>query len=561
MAELFENRRLTVAVVSTVATSLTAMIVGAAPVSAKPGGGGGSQQTTTAEAPAPEASHQKPQKQQKEPKSEKPAKSSGDDSPKQQPATDPPKQDPPQQETSKQDAPKQDPPKQTEAPKQTETPEPTHQAPAQDRPTTAVTQSPTSTVTPDRPKPSDEAKPSEHAKPADDTTPSDHAKPSDGTKPSEDAKPSERAKPSDDAKPADHAKPSDDAKPSDEAKPSEDAKSSERATPAGDSEHPTRGAKPARPISTLKPETLQAPEADIDVAKAAPVVELKPEPAPKQDVADLAKIIRVADFQHDNRAVFDDRDRRGPADRRGLDRPAPMGRDWDDHVRQWKPDWVQYDDYYRPVICNPYHDTVRIVYQYQGAPRIVYVPPLQRVVMEVADLAAYSFTAVVLNAVNTAVNVAVGSFFGGGYYPGVGMPPPPPPPPVLRYDNVPVQVRYSQATYEPFRVQRVVDVGPDPQYGEHKVLLDGVTPAWGDWTQNAGGERQFEVHKTQQFPGLDQPREAPLPGDYQLRLLSDEKSADDGKKTGLTIAAIACGVLSLGAIGASVLLGRRRRES
>lgn len=521
MAELFENRRLTAAVVSTVATSLTAMIVGAAPVSAKPGGGGdggSAQQTTTADAPAPDASHQKPQKQQKEPKSTQSATSSDDDSPKQQPAADPPKQDPP---------------KQTAAPE----PEPAHQAPAQDRPTTAVIQSPTSTVTPDPVKPSDEAKSSERTKPAD------------------------AAKPSNAAKPSDEAKPSEQAKPSNEAKPSDDAKSSERTTPAGDSEQPTRGAKPARPISTLKPETLQAPEADIDVAKAAPVVELKPEPAPKQDVADLAKIIKVADFQHDNRAVFDDRDRRGRDDRRGPDRSAPMGRDWDDHVRQWRPDWVQYDDYYRPVICNPYRDTVRIVYQYQGAPRIVYVPPLQRVVMEVANLAAYSFTAVVLNAVNTAVNVAVGSFFGGGYYPGVGMPPPPPPPPVLRYDNVPVQVRYSQATYEPFRVQRVVDVGPDPQYGEHKVLLDGVTPAWGDWTQNAGGERQFEVHKTQQFPGLDQPREASLPGDYQLRLLSDEKSADDGKKTGLTIAAIACGVLSLGAIGASVLLGRRRRQS
>jgi hypothetical protein len=142
------------------------------------------------------------------------------------------------------------------------------------------------------------------------------------------------------------------------------------------------------------------------------------------------------------------------------------------------------------------------------------------------------------------------------------MPPPLPPPPVLRYDNVPVQVRYSQATYQPFRVQRIVDVGDDPQYGERKVLLDGVTPAWGQWTQNGNGDRQFEVHKTQQFPGLDQPREAPLPGDYQLRLVSDEKDAGvDGKKTALIIAAAACGVLSLGAIGASVLLGRRRRES
>ena len=68
-----------------------------------------------------------------------------------------------------------------------------------------------------------------------------------------------------------------------------------------------------------------------------------------------------------------------------------------------------------------------------------------------AQFAAYSFTALVdtpanlVNAaVDTALNVAVGSFFGGGYIPAVGLPLPPPPPPVLRYDNVPVLVRYSQ---------------------------------------------------------------------------------------------------------------------
>ncbi|MUL71482.1 hypothetical protein FZI85_28465 [Mycobacterium sp. CBMA293] len=228
-------------------------------------------------------------------------------------------------------------------------------------------------------------------------------------------------------------------------------------------------------------------------------------------------------------------------------------------MRQWQPDWVQYDDYYRPVMFNPYRDPVRVVYMYRNAPRIVYIPPLQRIVMEVVDLAAYSFTAVVVNAVNTAVNVAVGSFFGGGYYPGIGMPLPPPPPPVLSYANVPVQVRYSDAVYQPFRVQRVVDAGDDVQYGERRVLLDGVTPAWGQWTQNPSGERQFEVHRTQQFPGLDEPREAPLPGDYRLQLVNDQKGLDNPNKA-LTIAAVTCGLLSLGAIGLTVYIGRRRRE-
>ena len=294
-------------------------------------------------------------------------------------------------------------------------------------------------------------------------------------------------------------------------------------------------------------------------AKAAAAVDVKlPEPAPVHDVADLAKVVNVANFQFDSHTDLNAnrRDNRPDWDRHD---DRPMGRDWDNRVRVWQPDWVQYDDYYRPVMFNPYRDPVRVVYVYRNEPRIVYIPPLQRIVMEVADLAAYSFTAVVVNAVNTAVNVAVGSFFGGGYYPGVGVPLPPPPPPVLSYANVPVQVRYSDAVYQPFRVQRIVDAGDDQQYGERRVLLDGVTPAWGQWTQSPSGERQFEVHRTQQFPGLDQPREAPLPGDYNLQLVNDQKGLQNPNKA-LTIAAVACGVLSLGAIGLSIYIGRRRRE-
>ena len=319
----------------------------------------------------------------------------------------------------------------------------------------------------------------------------------------------------------------------------------------------TSAVREARQIELLKPETLTAPVEDIATAKAAAAVDVKlPEPAPVHDVADLAKVVNVANFQHDTRADWDRRDNRPDWDRRD---DRQMGRDWDNRVRQWRPDWVQYDDYYRPVLFNPYRDPVRVVYVYRNAPRILFIPPLQRIVMEVADLAAYSFTAVVVNAVNTAVNVAVGSFFGGGYYPGVGVPLHPPPPPVLSYANVPVQVRYSDAVYQPFRVQRVVDAGDDAQYGERRVLLDGVTPAWGQWTQSPSGERQFEVHRTQQFPGLDEPREAPLPGDYNMQLVNDQKGLANPNKA-LTIAAVTCGLLSLGAVGLSVYIGRRRRE-
>jgi hypothetical protein len=310
----------------------------------------------------------------------------------------------------------------------------------------------------------------------------------------------------------------------------------------------------AQVIETSEPQTLRAPQQDVALAKSSKPLEQKPIPAPKQDVDALANAINLPNRNRDGR------DENGSRKNDGV---FPGGdRGWDRNVRQWDRDWVDYDEYYRPVICNPYRDPVRIIYIYQNAPRIVFIAPLARIVLEVAELAAYSFTAVVVNAVNTPVNVAVGSFFGGGYFPGIGLPLPPPPPPVLRYDNVPVQVRYSQAVYEPFRVGRIIDVGDDVRYGERKVLLDGVTPAWGTWTQTPTGERQFEVHRTQQFPGLDDPQEAPLPGDYQLRLASADSSSSGLDRRDIYLIAAAGVIVALGlsAIGLAIFLGRRRPQ-
>lgn len=319
----------------------------------------------------------------------------------------------------------------------------------------------------------------------------------------------------------------------------------------------------AKVIEQSEPQTLQAPKEDVELAKKAEPIEVKADPAPAQDVAAIKNSIGL------------DLGVKGPF---GVEASAKAtasaearlasDRVWDRKIRQWNPDWVEYDQYYRPIISNPYHERVRIIYIYDNRPRIIWINPLARAVLEVAQFAAYSFTAVVETAanivnaaVNTAVNVAVGTFFGGGYYPGFGLPLPPPPPPVLRYDNVPVLVRYSHERYEPFRVRRIVDVGDDTRFGERKVLLDGATPAWGVWTQTPSGERQFEVHRTQQFPGLDDPQEAPLPGDYQLRLASDESA--DGLTARDIFLYVAAGVtvaLGFGAIGLALFLGRRRPQ-
>ena len=227
---------------------------------------------------------------------------------------------------------------------------------------------------------------------------------------------------------------------------------------------------------------------------------------------------------------------------------------------QWQSDWVEYDEFYRPVIFNPFREPLQVVYLVDGAPRILLIPALASAVTEVATLGAYNFTAMVLNAAGIATNVAVGNFFGGGYLPAPGLPPPPPPPPVVRYPDVPVVVKYTNQTYKPFRVNQIVDVGDDPVVGGRKVLLDGATPAWGKWVEGPNGERTFEINKTQQFPGVDAPGEGPLPGDYQL--LAAESPISGGLSTrdvvligGAAVAAL----LGVGAIVLTVFLGRRRR--
>ena len=238
----------------------------------------------------------------------------------------------------------------------------------------------------------------------------------------------------------------------------------------------------------------------MGLAKASAPVELRPDSAPTADVDGIRNAISLsanvnADGRHD-------------------------GHDWNKPVRQWDRDWVRYDDWYRPVLCNPYRQHVKIIYVYQYQPRIVVIPALASVVLNAIEYGAYNFTALLLNPVGTILNAAVGTFFGGGYYPAPYLAPPPPPPPLVTYDQVPVVVSYRQATYEPFLARRIVDVGDDVRFGERKVLLDGVTPVWGQWRQTPDGQRLFEVHKTQQFPGLEDPQEGPLPGGYQLQLAS-----------------------------------------
>ncbi|BBY30659.1 hypothetical protein [Mycolicibacterium sediminis] len=559
--EVFEQRRIAATMATGVVVSMTALVAGVAPALAQPGTGP-SGPTTTVAVPEPAAEPTEQPTAVREAPAAPPVTQAPVEAPvtqapvtqapaPQAPATRAPVTEAPVVEAPVTQAPVVEAPPATRAPAVVE---PTPETPAPRPRTTPPAPAPSTTPAP-APAPSSAPASPEARQPESPTPSSTPAPRSETAAPGETTPaaaptttPTQPTDPSETTGPSEAQESPTSGSPTSENRSTETSESAEQTATSSVSQA-------ARVIETAEPETLVAPKDDVAVAKTAKVVELPdPLPAPKEEVDSIARLIDLPNV---------------PRDLPGLDRVRDAGRvddlarrpgAWDRNVRQWRPDWVEYDDYYRPVLSNPYRDPVRIVYVYENRPRIAYIPPLSRIVLEVAQYAAYSFTAVVQGAVDTVANVAVGSFFGGGYFPGIGLPLPPPPPPLLRYDNVPVFVNYSQARYEPFRVQRIIDVGDDARFGERKVLLDGVTPAWGQWRQGAGGERQFEVHRTQQFPGLDQPSEAPLPGDYQLRLLSDEapSSGMNRRDVYLMSAAGLCAVLSVGAVLVAMAMGRRR---
>ena len=189
-------------------------------------------------------------------------------------------------------------------------------------------------------------------------------------------------------------------------------------------------------VPTARPSTMQAPEQDIQLARQSKPIEVKPEPAKKEDVDFLSSSLnmpsknKLGPFESEFNvgsefSVGGDRDRdRGT--RRDWDK-----KHWDKKVRQWDRNWIEYDEYYRPIIFNPFRAPVRIVYVLRECHRGSWSSRRwRRVVVDAAEFAAYSFTAVVLGAANAVdrrtlrplVNVAVGTFFGGGYIPAVGLP-------------------------------------------------------------------------------------------------------------------------------------------
>ena len=191
--------------------------------------------------------------------------------------------------------------------------------------------------------------------------------------------------------------------------------------------------------TTPEPQQLEAAPENIKIAELAKPVEEIPPPAPAAEIDELKDLILTAD-------PAGAADPGGANPGGGATTVAENGElaAAEAKVAQWQSDWVQYDKYYRPLIFNPYPEPLKLVYEVGGVPRILIIEPLGRIVTEVRDIGSYNFTAMRLNTLGELIAIAVGNFFGGGYFPGPGLPPPPPPPPVRTLTNVPVQVKYTE---------------------------------------------------------------------------------------------------------------------
>ncbi|MEH3133733.1 MAG: hypothetical protein PGN30_01915 [Mycolicibacterium neoaurum] len=229
-------------------------------------------------------------------------------------------------------------------------------------------------------------------------------------------------------------------------------------------------------------------------------------------------------------------------------------------VTQWDSSWVQYTQWYQPMLISPYRTPVTIAYVADGRPYITELAPLRPTVLTVPQSGVHSFTAVVNDPAGRVKNVSVGSFSGGGYVPAPGQPPPAKPAVPTTYENVLVSFKLGDASYKPVVVKKVVDLGDDPARSLTKVLLDEETPAWGTWGPTDSGRRSFTVSLTDRLPGLSTPG-TDLPPGYRLQAeeRSTAEKADSSTPVLAWIAAGLGGIAVLAVIGA-VVSARRRRQ-
>jgi hypothetical protein len=231
------------------------------------------------------------------------------------------------------------------------------------------------------------------------------------------------------------------------------------------------------------PKGLDAPPQAVAAAKTAPATRVNPAtpPKPPTQVDFNHQVQNVVSAHSDNVDVI-------KVDNQALVRP-----------RHW--DYIDYDDdYHRPTLYNPLNQAMTFRYFYNGAYREAYVPAGGRIVLDVATVGLFPFTAVGDS------YVASGSFYGGASIPPDGWdgPPPPnytPPAPPEVYQDVSAHVPADNQTVEVGQVEVVGHDDSQPAGSQDTFLLDDSTLAWGQ-VNDPSSSAQIRVTKTQSLPGV-----------------------------------------------------------
>jgi hypothetical protein len=231
------------------------------------------------------------------------------------------------------------------------------------------------------------------------------------------------------------------------------------------------------------PKELDAPPQAVAAAKAAPATRINPAtpPKPPTQVNFGQQVQYVVGAHSGNVDVI-------KVDNQALARP-----------RHW--DYIDYnDDYHRPTLYNPLTQAMTFRYFYNGAYREAYVLAGGRIVLDVATVGLFPFTAVGDS------YLASGSFYGGAWIPPDGWhgPTPPdytPPAPPEVYPNVSAYIPADNQTVEVGQVEVVGHDDSQPAGSQDTFLLDDSTLAWGQ-VNDPSSSAQIRVTKTQSLPGV-----------------------------------------------------------
>jgi hypothetical protein len=230
------------------------------------------------------------------------------------------------------------------------------------------------------------------------------------------------------------------------------------------------------------PKGLDAPPQAVAAAKAAPATRI--------NFGTIHQMLQQVDFDHQVQNVVNAHS--GNVDVVQADNQALA------HPRHW--DYIDYDDYHRPTLYNPLDQAMTFRYFYNGAYREAYLPAGGRIVLDVATVGLFPFTAVGDS------YVASGSFYGGAWIPPDDWngPPPPnytPPAPPEAYQDVSADVPAANQIVGVGQVQVVSHDGSQPAGSQDTFLLDDSTLAWGQ-INDPGSRAQIRVTKTQPLPGV-----------------------------------------------------------